>query len=211
LILLEILFRIHGQPGHGSLLLEDTAAESMHLLLNKIYDFRRGQEQLLIDNPELELGDVTTINVTRLNGGKQRNVLPAFIELTVDIRMALSVDLKDFEAMINRWTKECGKKIEIEFVTREPFCPPTKIDDSNEYFVALKSAFKELNVEIKTLVFPAGTDAAYVRAVGIPAIGFSPMNNTPVLLHDHDEFLHADVYLKGIEIYEKVLEKVCNF
>ncbi|KAG5683325.1 hypothetical protein PVAND_012611 [Polypedilum vanderplanki] len=207
----QILFRIHGQPGHGSLLLEDTAAESMHFLLNKIYDFRRSQEKMLEDNPILELGDVTTINVTRINGGKQRNVLPAFIELTVDIRMALTVNLDDFEAMINRWAKECGKKIEIEFVTKEPFCPPTKIDDSNAYWTAFKSAVDELNLEIKPLVFPAGTDAAYVRAVGIPAIGFSPMNNTPVLLHDHDEFLHADVYLKGIEIYEKILEKVCNF
>jgi aminoacylase len=211
LVLLEILFRIHGQPGHGSLLLEDTAAESMHLLLNKIYDFRRSQEKLLEDNPVLELGDVTTINVTRINGGKQRNVLPAFIELTVDIRMALTVDLEDFEAKVNRWAKECGKKIEIEFVTKEPFCPPTKIDESNSYWIAMKKAIEELNLEMKTLVFPAGTDAAYVRAAGIPAIGFSPMNNTPVLLHDHDEFLHADVYLKGIEIYEKILERVCNF
>lgn len=59
-------------------------------------------------------------------------------------------------------------------------------------------------------MFPGGTDSRYLRSVGIPAIGFSPMNNTPVLLHDHDEYLHADVYLKGIEIYKKILEKVAN-
>jgi aminoacylase len=59
-------------------------------------------------------------------------------------------------------------------------------------------------------VFPGGTDSRYLRSVGIPAIGFSPMNNTPVLLHDHDEFLGADVYLKGIEIYKKIIEKIAN-
>lgn len=59
-------------------------------------------------------------------------------------------------------------------------------------------------------MFPGGTDSRYLRSVGIPAIGFSPMNNTPVLLHDHDEYLHADVYLKGIDIYKKILEKVAN-
>lgn len=59
-------------------------------------------------------------------------------------------------------------------------------------------------------MFPGGTDSRYLRSVGIPAIGFSPMSNTPVLLHDHDEYLHADVYLKGIEIYKKILEKVAN-
>jgi aminoacylase len=124
--------------------------------------------------------------------------------------MALTVNLEEFENMIIEWTKESGKNIGIEYPTREPFCPPTKIDDSNEYWKGFKEAIDELNLKIKTEVFPAGTDAAYVRALGIPAIGFSPINNTPVLLHDHDEFLHADVYLKGIEIYEKILTKICN-
>lgn len=59
-------------------------------------------------------------------------------------------------------------------------------------------------------VFPGGTDSRYIRSVGIPAIGFSPMNNTPVLLHDHDEYLEADVFLKGIEIYKKIIERVAN-
>lgn len=36
------------------------------------------------------------------------------------------------------------------------------------------------------------------------------MNNTPVLLHDHDEFLQADVYLEGIEIYKKIINNVAN-
>lgn len=46
--------------------------------------------------------------------------------------------------------------------------------------------------------------------VGIPALGFSPMNNTPVLLHDNDEFIFADVYLTGITIYTKLIEKIAN-
>lgn len=46
--------------------------------------------------------------------------------------------------------------------------------------------------------------------VGIPAIGFTPINNTPVLLHDHDEFIRADTYLDGIEIYKKLITKIAN-
>jgi aminoacylase len=65
-------------------------------------------------------------------------------------------------------------------------------------------------LKFKVQVFPGGTDSRYIRAAGIPAIGFSPMNYTPVLLHDHDEFLHADIYLKGIEIYKKIIEKIAN-
>jgi len=36
------------------------------------------------------------------------------------------------------------------------------------------------------------------------------MNNTPVLLHDHDEFINADTYLKGVEIYQKIIENLTN-
>lgn len=60
------------------------------------------------------------------------------------------------------------------------------------------------------LVFPGGTDSRYIRGVGIPAIGFSPMNNTPILLHDNDEFLKADIYLKGIEIYQKIIANIAD-
>lgn len=65
-------------------------------------------------------------------------------------------------------------------------------------------------MKTKLQVFPGGTDSRYIRGVGIPAIGFSPMINTPVLLHDHDEFLEADVYLRGIEIYKKIIQNVAN-
>lgn len=60
------------------------------------------------------------------------------------------------------------------------------------------------------LIFPGGTDSRHIRGVGIPAIGFSPMNNTPVLLHDNDEFLKADIYLRGIEIYKKIIANIAN-
>lgn len=34
------------------------------------------------------------------------------------------------------------------------------------------------------------------------------MINTPVLPHCNDEFLSADVYLNGIEIYKRILQEV---
>lgn len=207
---LDVLFKVFGTPGHGSLLLKNTVAENVRSLLDKIYDYRKTQELILEQNPDLLLGDVTTVNITKMKGGKQRNVLPPFMEITVDVRMAVTVDVVEFEKMINKWAKESGERIEIEYLVKEPYQPATKTDDSNIYWKALKQATEDLNLKIKPQVFPAGTDAAYVRAAGIPAIGFSPMINTPVLLHDHDEYLNADVYLKGIEIYETLLERIAN-
>lgn len=53
-------------------------------------------------------------------------------------------------------------------------------------------------------------DRRFVRALqlGIPAIGFTPIINTPVLPHDNDEYLSVDAYLSGIEIYKRILQEV---
>lgn len=44
----------------------------------------------------------------------------------------------------------------------------------------------------------------------IPAIGFSPLTNTVPRLHDHNEYLNADVYLAGIEVYKKIIPSLGN-
>lgn len=59
-------------------------------------------------------------------------------------------------------------------------------------------------------MFPGRTDSCFLREVGIPALGFSPLNRTPVLLHDHDEFIDADVYLRGVAIYERLIVALAN-
>ena len=60
----SVIFTIPGKPGHGSLLLENTAGEKLQKLLNKFYEFRDSQLKKLNDNSELSIGDVTTVNTT---------------------------------------------------------------------------------------------------------------------------------------------------
>jgi aminoacylase len=55
------------------------------------------------------------------------------------------------------------------------------------------------------MIFPAATDSRFLRALGIKAIGFSPMRNSPILLHEHDEYLDTDVFVEGCAVYEKLL------
>jgi aminoacylase len=49
-----------------------------------------------------------------------------------------------------------------------------------------------------------------VRRLGVPALGFSPMPNTPVLLHDHNEFISEAVFLAGIDVYVKIISAIAN-
>lgn len=37
-----------------------------------------------------------------------------------------------------------------------------------------------------------------------------PLPNTPVKRHDHNEFINAEVYLNGINIYKKIIAYLGN-
>lgn len=88
----------------------------------------------------------------------------------------------------------------------------TKTDSSNPWWSLLGEAVRKANGKLsKPEIFPASTDARYFREQGLPAIGFSPMANTPILLHDHNEFLNQDEYLKGINIYESIIKAYASY
>ena len=64
----------------------------------------------------------------------------------------------------------------------------TAADNSNPWWMLLEEAVKKANGKLsKPEIFPASTDSRFFRERGIPAFGFSPMANTPILLHDHNE------------------------
>ncbi|KAJ3643733.1 hypothetical protein Zmor_026426 [Zophobas morio] len=200
-----------GTPGHGSLLLDGTAGEKAAYILNKLFAFRKQERQKLDDNPSWTVGDVITLNVTQMGGGVQNNVVPPEFVIAVDCRIPpINVDVTQWEETINQWCKEAGSGVWIEYKQKLPQVPPSRLDSSNPYWIAFKEAVDHLGLKVQPQIFPGGTDSRYVRGVGIPAIGFSPINNTPVLLHDHDEYLGVDTFLKGIEIYCQILTSVGN-
>ncbi|XP_053612517.1 aminoacylase-1-like [Plodia interpunctella] len=208
------IWQIHvhctGQPGHGSLLIPNTAGEKLRYIIDKFMDLREEQKRILENDPTLYIGDVTTINLTQIYGGVQSNVVPEKLTAVFDIRLAVTVDHTEFENRIKAWCKDAGEGVTFEFEQRNPYVECTKTDASNPFWTAFKGATDEMGLKLSRRIFPGGTDSRYIRSLGLPAIGFSPMNHTPVLLHDHDEFLKADVYLRGIDIYVKLIAAVAN-
>lgn len=69
----QIEFICYGQSGHGSMLFRNTPGEKIHYLVNKLMNFRMNEVAKLENNPGTDLGDVTTVNMTLLNGGVQGN------------------------------------------------------------------------------------------------------------------------------------------
>ncbi|KAH3816581.1 aminoacylase-1-like [Dreissena polymorpha] len=199
-----------GNPGHGSRFIENTAAEKLRRVINSFLDFRGMEEKKLKDTGCLRLGDVTTLNLTMLEGGIQFNVVPSKLSAGFDIRIAPTVDLAVFEDTIKSWCKEAGEGVTYEFRLKGMCQTLTRTDDDDIWWKAFSTACSGMGMTLDKEIFPAATDSRFLREAGYPAIGFSPMNNTPILLHDHNEFLNEAVFLKGIEIYCGIIPALAN-
>ncbi|XP_056000914.1 aminoacylase-1-like isoform X1 [Ostrea edulis] len=201
-----------GKPGHGSRFIEDNAAEKVRRVINSFLSFRDEQEKKLKTKGCLRLGDVTTVNLTNLKGGVDGslNVVPSEMFLGFDIRISPTEKLEDFEAMMKNWMKEAGEDVTYEFLQYNPMQGMTSTDQSSPWWSTFSSVFEKLNFKIEIEIFPAATDIRYLREIGIPALGFSPMNKTPILLHDHNEFLNEKVFLKGVDVYCELIPALAN-
>lgn len=67
----DVQFRINGTPGHGLVLLPETAGEKATRLMTKLMSFRESQVKRLSEDPKLLIGDVTTVNLTKMSGGDE--------------------------------------------------------------------------------------------------------------------------------------------
>jgi aminoacylase len=64
--------------------------------------------------------------------------------IVFDVRLAIDVDHEKFENMIKQWCDEAGGDIEISYEQKRPFIEPTKVDNTNPYWVAFKEGIEEL-------------------------------------------------------------------
>ncbi|KAF6098432.1 aminoacylase 1 [Phyllostomus discolor] len=199
-----------GKPGHGSRFIEDTAAEKLHKVASSVLAFREEERRRLQSNPHLKLGAVTSVNLTKLEGGVAFNVVPATMSVGFDFRLAPDADLKAFEEQLRGWCQAAGEGVTFEFAQKWTEPRVTSTTDSDPWWSAFSGVCKDMSLALEPEIFPASTDSRYLRAAGVPALGFSPMNRTPVLLHDHDERLHEAVFLRGVDIYARLLPALAS-
>jgi len=209
-----------GPTGHGSRFIENTAVEKIMKVINKMLTFRKEQFDELqrgMSKCGIKLGDVTTLNLTMLkagvtsDGGKNfsLNVIPTEAEAGFDIRIPPTVNLEEFHKQLVEWTSEEG--VTFEFTTNPGKAHHiSSIKPDSFWFNIFKNALEKQGAKLDLQVFPAATDSRFIRSKLIPAFGFSPINNTPILLHDHNEFLNEKIYLKGIDLYVNLIEALVN-
>ncbi len=71
----------------------------------------------------------------------------------------------------------------------------TPVDSSNHWWGLLEDAVSKVDGKLSPPeISPSATDGRFIRAAGWPAFGFSPISNTPILLHEHNEVCYSTFF-----------------
>lgn len=218
-----LVVKAAGAPGHGAKLYDNTAMENLLKSIETIRRFRAAQFDLVKAGRKAE-GEVISVNMVFLKAGTPSpsgfvmNLQPSEAQAGFDIRVPPTADQASLERRIAEEWAPASRNMTFEFKQKvsvnDKFGRPavTPVDNSNIWWALFEEAVIKANARLgKPEIFPASTDARYFRERGLPAIGFSPMANTPILLHDHNEFLNKDEYLKGIDVYESIIKTYASY
>lgn len=229
-----------GPTGHGSRFIDNTAVEQLVELANKALAFRKGQRDLLFDDANHEncshavaakkkktLGDVTSLNITTLQAGVQvghtyaYNCVPPSAKCSLDIRISPHVPPTEISDMIDSWCRECSKdpdngaSLQWESIGEagndlQEHATTSTSRKVNPWYGVFADSLQNMGFEMEPQVFPAATDSRFLRALGIRALGFSPMRNTEIMLHENDEYIPESTFLEGIGVYVGVIEALAS-
>lgn len=215
-----VVIKATGNTGHGSRFIEDTATGKLMSTVHDMLEYREKMyNHLKHDHHEcgkpLALGDVVSLNLTMLKAGLDQNlkyspnVVPTEAEAAFDIRVPPQ-ETEKVDALLKGWVTDRG--LEFTQVNNRVANVVTPITPDSVWWSTFKGALESYSPPLKTetQIFPASTDSRFIRAKNIPAFGFSPINNTPILLHDHNEFLNEKVFLDGIDIFVTLITAMAN-
>jgi aminoacylase len=141
-------------------------------------------------------------------GGVQTNCVPPEVSAKIDMRLSPLLDFDAFEKEIRSWC--LAEDVELSFEQKNEKVPPTLLNDSNLQWKVLKQVAQKRNIALEPEIFPAATDSRFLRRAGIPAFGISAIRNTPVLLHDHNEYLNEKTLIEGIDFYIDLIVGLAN-
>ncbi|ONK67211.1 uncharacterized protein A4U43_C06F17650 [Asparagus officinalis] len=145
------------------------------------------------------------------------NMQPSEAEAGFDIRIPPTEDPDLLKKRIDEEWAPATRNLTYQLIQQGPVTDITgrplitTTDDSNPWWSAFKEAVIASGGKLqKPEILRSTTDARFMRQLGIPTLGFSPMANTPILLHEHNEFLNDTVFLKGIKVYEHVIRALSS-
>jgi aminoacylase len=156
----------------------------------------------------------------------------------MDIRISPHTDPNDILQMFNQWCRECSLPASTKL--KESFNKSDNVDSSpglqweilnnasrkhavtsinstdNPWWgiftskLTSCSSTTDSTTGINAEIFPAATDSRFLRSLGVKAFGFSPMKNSEILLHEHNENIEVQVFIDGCTVYSHLILELAN-
>ncbi|XP_048226578.1 aminoacylase-1 [Ricinus communis] len=219
----DLVIKAKGQPGHGSRMYDNSAMENLMKSIEVISRFRESQFDV-VKAGKAANSEVVSVNPVYLKAGTPSptgfvmNMQPSEAEAGFNIRLTPTTDTdllkkkiaEEWAPAVRNMTYEIIEKGPIRDIRGRPLM--TAVDNSNPWWSVFKRAITAAGGQLaKPEILASTTDGRFIRRLGVPVFGFSPMTNTPILLHEHNEFLKDTVFLKGIEVYEHIISSLSSF
>ena len=143
------------------------------------------------------------------------------MQCSFDIRISPHVDPREIKDLLTTWCQECSASEEeghkltwsnVNGLSDGSFAhATTSIDEKvNPWYKIFGSALERMGMNFEPEIFPAATDSRFLRLLGIRALGFSPMRNSEIMLHENDEYLEEKVFVEGICVYVCLIKALCS-
>lgn len=215
--------RAEGTPGHGSRMYDNSAMENLMKSVEIISKFRESQFDM-VKAGEAANSEVISVNPVFVNAGIPSptgfvmNMQPSEAEAGFDLRIPPTADPDAIRRRIREEWAPARRNLTSQIIEKGPIRDYlgrpllTMTNDSNPWWSVFKTAISDAGGKLsRPEILASTTDARFMRQLGIPVLGFSPMSNTPILLHEHNEFLKDTVFLRGIKIYESIISALSSF
>ncbi|XP_075974107.1 uncharacterized protein LOC142975254 [Anticarsia gemmatalis] len=206
----QMEFVINGEGGHGYTMPDNSAAVKAQKFINTVMAYRDTQKEILKTKSRTDFTGYTSVNVNILKAGLAINIIPSKVELGVDMRLSTDADVAEMDAIVQSWMQAAGNDTELTYYRKETDSGITSVDNSNPFWVSMRSTLNKMGMKIMPVVCPATSDMLVVRNLGIPAIGFATKTRTISRIHGKDEYQNVETFLKGIDIYTEVIKNLAN-
>ncbi|CAN6202137.1 unnamed protein product [Urochloa humidicola] len=219
----RLIVKATGAPGHGSRMFDGAAVGNLMDCVETVAGFREAQFGK-VKAGEKGPGEVVSLNPVYMKAGIPSptgfvmNMQPSEAEVGFDLRLPPTEDIEQIKRRVKEEWAPAHKNLTYELLQKGPVTDVagrpifTATNESNPWWSVFEQAIMSAGGKLsKPEILSSTTDSRFVRQLGIPALGFSPMTNTPILLHDNNEFLEDKVFLRGIKVYEHVIRALSSF
>lgn len=218
----HVIIKATGVPGHGSRMYDNSAMENLMKSIEMMTQFREVQFDV-VKRGWAANSEVISVNPVYLKAGIPSangfamNMQPSEAEAGFDIRLPPTVDPELVKKRIAEEWAPASRNMTYQIFegpNRDFRGRPlmTSTEDTSPWWPIFKQAITAAGGNLgKPEILASTTDARFIRQRGIPTLGFSPMTNTPILLHEHNEHLQDTIYLRGIKVYESVISSLSSY